>query len=227
MSRIAASTSTWVVTSSAVEDDEVGPAGHGHRRHGALQLPAGDLVGIAEPDLLRIRQTQAAVELDRVLLRLGAPAQALPHLSLKGLVHQLMRGVEGGGGALRHIGDAGATQLAPRLLARRQQIDAVEHHAAAGDAAAGACITHRGETDGGFAGAGFADQAQHLAGVEREADVVDQRHARAGLGDRFDPQVADIEDLAFGLWFHLRHAALTHSPPAAANTSTAASRPPG
>jgi S-formylglutathione hydrolase FrmB len=34
-----------------VEDDQVGPAGHGHRGHGALQLAARHLVRIAEADL--------------------------------------------------------------------------------------------------------------------------------------------------------------------------------
>ena len=36
-----------------VEDDEVGPAGHGHGGHGPLQLAARDLVRIAEADLVR------------------------------------------------------------------------------------------------------------------------------------------------------------------------------
>jgi hypothetical protein len=39
-----------------VEDDQVGTAGHGHRGHRALQLPARDLVGIAEADLVGVGQ---------------------------------------------------------------------------------------------------------------------------------------------------------------------------
>src|SRR5690242_21342059 len=53
---------------------------------------------------------------------------------------QLMRGIEGGGRALRHIGDARSAQLAARVFAGAYQVGAVEHHAAAGDAAAGAGI---------------------------------------------------------------------------------------
>jgi hypothetical protein len=45
-----------------VEDDEVGAAGHRHRRHRPLELPARDLVGIAEADLLGVRQLHPAVE---------------------------------------------------------------------------------------------------------------------------------------------------------------------
>jgi hypothetical protein len=60
MSRIAASTSIWVVTSSAVVGSSKmirsGPAGHRHRRHRPLQLPARDLVRIAEADLVGVRQ---------------------------------------------------------------------------------------------------------------------------------------------------------------------------
>ena len=52
-----------------VEDDEVGPAGHGHGGHGALQLAARDLVGIALADRVGIGQLQPAVEIDGVLLR--------------------------------------------------------------------------------------------------------------------------------------------------------------
>ena len=56
-----------------VEDDEVGTAGHGHGGHGALQLAARHLVGIAVADRVGIGQLQAAVEIDGVGLGLVAP----------------------------------------------------------------------------------------------------------------------------------------------------------
>jgi len=44
-----------------VEYDQVRAAGHRHRRHRALQLPAGNLMRVAKTDFGRIRQAQPFV----------------------------------------------------------------------------------------------------------------------------------------------------------------------
>ena len=49
-----------------VENDEIGPAGHRHRGHGALELPARYLVWVALADLVRIGEPQPPVEVARV-----------------------------------------------------------------------------------------------------------------------------------------------------------------
>ena len=49
-----------------VEDNQVGAAGHRHRRHRPLQLTARNLMRIAKADLLRVGQAQAPVQLNRV-----------------------------------------------------------------------------------------------------------------------------------------------------------------
>ncbi len=135
-----------------VEDDEVGPAGHGHGRHGALQLAARHLMRIAVADGVRLRQLQALVEIARIGLRLFAGHDAVAHRRLDGLVDQLVGRIEGGGGTLRHIGDARAPQVALLVLAGLAQVDAVEHDGAAGDAAAGPGEAHGGQADGRLAG---------------------------------------------------------------------------
>ncbi len=48
-------------------------AGHGHGRHGALQLSAGDLVWIPEADALRVRQLEASVQILGLFLGQGIP----------------------------------------------------------------------------------------------------------------------------------------------------------
>ena len=44
-----------------VEDDEIGPAGHRHGGHGALQLAARDLVGIALADRVGLGQAASGL----------------------------------------------------------------------------------------------------------------------------------------------------------------------
>ena len=146
-----------------VEDDDVGPAAHRHRGHGALQLAARDLVGIAVPERLGIGKLQRLEELQRIGLGLRPAHHAVDDRRLADLVHQRHRRVEGGGGALRDIGDALAAEIAALRGRRGPQLGAVDADPAAGDAAARARIGHGGEADGRLAGARLADQAEDLA----------------------------------------------------------------
>ena len=54
-----------------VEHQHIGSAGHGHGRHGALQLAARHLVRIAAAKVLRIGQVQGGKEFARPGLGLG------------------------------------------------------------------------------------------------------------------------------------------------------------
>ena len=57
------------------------------------------------------------------------------------------------------------------------------------DAAAGLGIAHGGEPDGRLAGARFADQAQHLAALQREVDALDDL-VPVVVAEALDVQVA-------------------------------------
>ena len=70
---------------------------------------------------------------------------------------------------MRHVCDAQTAQI---LGAVREQVDTVKFDAAARDAAAVAAVTHRGQPDGGFASAGFTNQAEHLAHFEIQIDTM-------------------------------------------------------
>ena len=91
-----------------VKDDEVGPAGHGHGGHCALQLPARYLVRITKADLVGIGKTQTRVQLHRVLLTLQALLYPVVNRGLGVLVNQLVGGIKGGGGRLCYVGNTRA-----------------------------------------------------------------------------------------------------------------------
>ena len=80
----------------------------------------------------------------------------------------------------------------------RQDVDAVEQHLAADDAAAAAAIGQGGEADRRLAGAGLADQAEHAALRQREGDAVDDgdiaRRLAGRMDRRLDLEVADVEE---------------------------------
>ena len=102
------------------------------------------------------------------------------------------RRVEGGRRRLRDVGDALAADAAHARFGQRQDVDAVERHLAAADAAAAAAIGEGGEADGRLAGAGFADQAEHAALLQREGDAVDDDDVARGLAGRMDGRL-DLE----------------------------------
>ena len=156
-----------------VEHDQIGPAGHRHGRHGALQLAARYLVGIAVADRVGVRQLQFAEQDLGVGFGLGLPLNAMLDRGFRELIDQPMSRIEGGGGALGHVGYAHAAQLALGVLAGGHQVDAVELNLASRNAAAGAGIAHGGEADGRLAGARFADEAEYFATAQIEIDAVD------------------------------------------------------
>lgn len=76
-------------------------------------------MGIAEADIFRVRQAQAAVQRYRILLGLGLGLDPVLYRSLGVLIDQLVRRIEGRRGALRHIGDARAAQPAKLFIRGR------------------------------------------------------------------------------------------------------------
>ena len=153
-----------------VEDDQVGPAGHRHRGHGALQLAARDLVRIAfEPKRSGSGSSQLAVEAG------GLAARPRPGHRGRGAARisatcwsMVLRRVEGGGRALGDVGDAAAAE--PRMRRRSAGRGDRCRRTRCGRRRCGsrAGVAHRGEADGRLAGARLADQAQHLAALQRE-----------------------------------------------------------
>ena len=55
-------------------------------------------------------------------------------------------------------------------------------------------IGHRGEADGRLAGAGFADQAEDLAALQVDVDIVDEHRPVAGRRSALRRAASNIED---------------------------------
>ena len=136
-----------------VEDQNVGLGDHRHRRHHALQLPAGDLMGIARADRLRARQIELPEKVDRLGARRLRRQHAVADRGFAHLLHQRVRRIERGGGALRDIGDLGPAQRAPLVGADRADVLVAEDDGAANDIAVAAGVAHRGQADRRLAGA--------------------------------------------------------------------------
>ncbi len=177
-----------------VKDQNVGLRRHRHRRHRPLQLPARDLMRIAVAERIGVRQFQRAEQLPRFRQRLRHRHQAVPHRDLAHLLHQRHRRVEAGGGALRDVGDAGAAQRAPLRRRHLADVAALEIEFSARHHAAAARVAERAQADRGFARARFADQPDHLAAPQLEADIVHQHRARALVGAHLDAQFFDVQD---------------------------------
>ena len=175
-----------------VGDQEVGVARERHRDHHPLAHAARELVRVVVDPLLRVGDADGAEQLDRPVagLRLGA---ALVRADLLGdLPADPVDRVERGHRVLEDHRDLCAADLAHRVLAELHQVAALVDHLA---------LEHRVRVDDqphdrhhrdALAGARLADDAQHLALRDREADAVD-RADDAVLGAERDLEILDLE----------------------------------
>src|SRR5260221_7496578 len=136
-----------------------------------------------------------------------------------------MRRVERGGRRRRQIGDPRPQYRPPLRLADLDEIDPVEQHGAGGDTATGTRIAHGGEADRRFAGAGLADQPEHLAAAQRQVDALDDL-VPAVVALALDAQAADLEQYLarVGRSVHVLRA-LANVHPLARSSWAATSRP--
>ena len=147
-------------------------------------------MGIAGAEPLGIGQIQCPEQLERPGAGLGPAHDAVLDRHFADLLDDAVRRIERGGGTLRYVSDPPAAQLAAAVGRKIARAFAVDGNRAPGDAASRTGIDHGGETDGRFAGAALADQAQHLAALELKRYIVDQHET----AERFDPQIVDLED---------------------------------
>src|SRR5262252_7160520 len=100
--------------------------------------------------------------------------------------------VERGQRVLEHHGDRAAAQPAQRLGIEPGEVPAVEHHAAANPRTARRELQN-GARQHGLAAAGFADDAEGMAGFETEIDLIDRAQATARSG-QIDRKLLDREE---------------------------------
>ena len=102
----------------------------------------------------------------------------------------LERRVQRAGRVLRHIGDLTAAQMLQVLRRQREDVLAVDDDLAATDDQPAADVAEQRERHRGLAGPGFAHQAEHLARLDLERDLVD--HVRGLPPARRRPQHLQI-----------------------------------
>jgi hypothetical protein len=92
--------------------------------------------------------------------------------------------VEGGHGLLEDHGEGSATMAAHGFFGEGEQIVPIKGNVSS-DLRGGGKQSEEGEGGGGFAGAGLADEAEGLAGVDVEGDVADGGTVAEGYGEIF------------------------------------------
>ena len=172
-----------------VEHDHRRAAGERHRQPDPLLLAAGQLVRVAAQELRRAGQQDLAHHLDGPgpPSLVGAPEAVELH-HLEELRADPQRRVQRGRRVLRHVADQLAPGIAQRPLVERQHRGGADLHRAGSESHAAPGVTEHAEADRRLARAGLADETQHLAGSDREIDLVDD--VVAGRAD-LDAEVAD------------------------------------
>ena len=170
-----------------VGDNQVRLAGEGHGDQRALALAAGQLVRKTAEQVCRTRQMNRIERSDRPFAprRLAVMAESFEMLVELGAERQ--DGVERGHRMLGHEGDGVAEQAGAVARRHGKQVAVPEGHATAAG-----CETpgqHAGDqaADHGFAGAGFADDADQFAPADGERDIAQHVDPpAAGLGRHGD-----------------------------------------
>ena len=165
-----------------IGDDQLWLAGHRHGDDGALAHAAGELVGVLPAAAGGVRDIDLGQELHGPGLGIALAQQPMRHLALGHLPADRQHGVEAGRRVLEDHADIAAAQLAQHLGARTDHLGAGE-----ADGASNACRRWQQaacrERRDALAGAGLADDAQHLVRADIEVDAAHRRHRPAGAGE--------------------------------------------
>ncbi len=168
-------------------------------RHGdddALLLAAGELVRVVVDPLFGFRDADLAQHLDGAGLGLLLGDLAVGADALGDLPAHGVHGVQRGGGLLEHHGHVGAAHGTQLAAAEGEHVVAAQHHGPAGRGRLGQQAQH-GACRDGLAGAGLADDGDHLAGGDLEADAL-HRSDLAGVGGEGDLEVLDAQHRSVG-----------------------------
>ena len=170
-------------------NEQGGAVEEGHGDEDALALAAGELVGVVAEAALGVGEGDFFEGGDGAEAEFAAREGRLVGLEAFGeLAADGHDGVEGGHGLLKDHGDFAAAEGAPEVRGLAEEFAALPEDGA-GDLGGGAEEAEDGERGDAFAGAGFADEAEDLAGGEGEGDAVDDLRGADG-----DAEVAEREE---------------------------------
>ncbi len=179
-----------------VRNQHLGVTDERHRDHDALPHATGELMGIMVDALVGVGDADQAQHLDGARAGGGTRHVLMDNGRFGDLIPDREDGVQRRHRLLEDHGDLVAADR-PQLGRREgEEIAALEFDQAAGKDVAGRLRheTENRERRDGLAAPRFADNAQGLAGVEIERDVVHgPRRALAVLGDEVRLEVADAQ----------------------------------
>ena len=175
-----------------VRNQQFGVAGDGHRDHDALAHATRELVRVDTQTALGSGNTHLLQKFNGsfaggCLVHVQVQLQRLGQLETHGEAW-----VQAGGGVLKNHGHVFAGQATALAFRQGQQIVAVKAQLVCLDAPRVGHQTHQGHHGDAFAGAGLTHNAQHVAGIERQADAVYRVHGCVVRGE-LDRQVLNFK----------------------------------
>ena len=172
------------------------PAGERERDHRALAHAAGHFVRIGIEPAARRGDAHALEHVECALARLRRAHAFVADHGLGDLLADGVDRIEREHRLLKDHRDGAPAHALERGFIERQHVLAGDLDRAGDHAALRRQHAQQGAQRHALAGAGFAEQAEHLALGERDVDAVDRMH-RALAGEP-DAQVADIDDRTHG-----------------------------
>lgn len=176
-----------------VGDEELGVECGGDADHDALAHAAGELEGVGAGNALGLGEADAVEEFDGAAAGLFAVDFEVAGEDFGDLAADVEDGIEAGDGVLEDHGDAAAAVVAEVVLVEGEEVGAAECDGGGGEGGFGGEEAWDGHADGGFAGAGFADDGEELAGLEAKAGAGDGTDGGVA-GAVFDGEVAHLEE---------------------------------
>ena len=176
-----------------VRDQQVGVVDQRHRDHHALPHAARELVRVVVDPLAGLRDPHLAERRHGAVARLLLGDVVVEQHRLAQLPADRLDRVQRGHRILEDHRDLLPPQLAQAILARGEQVLAVEHRLAARGRVARVVQAHDRERRDALAAPGLADDPERLVSVDRERDAV-HRLDDAVVGLEARAQVADLEE---------------------------------
>ena len=132
-------------------------------------------------------------QLARATGRAAMIERAVLHQRLDDLLADRIDGIERGHRLLEHHGDDATAQALARGLVEAVHVAALQQHFAADARAHGRVQTENRAQGDALTRARFAEEGEHLAGVEREGHVVHRAHDAVARREG-DAEIADAQE---------------------------------
>ena len=182
-----------------VGDKKIRLAGERHRDHDALAHAAGEPVRIVVEAPLGRRYVHPTQHLDRSLPRGRARQRPVAQYAFGDLFANGERRIERSHRLLEDHRQTITSKLAHLGRRNLREIDTLEAYLSADSPRGRGDEAHDRQRGHALAAAGFADDGERAAGVEREADAVDRREL-AGFDCERRPEIAYLEKHAHRTW---------------------------